>query len=299
MVAQRDQPFLALDIEAVLGDLRLERRAIGRGSHARRRSHRRRRAKCERRGAGGTWPSIAHRGREATALRAAARRLDCGEGVPMTKTVARAIAVSSSPLAVGSLLRWRSLALAPAPGAVARRQRLLPRLPRPDLPRRPASSAPDFLRKHADEEDAPALFILFVMLAAVAASARLAVPCADGRRQRAWRCSSRWAWRRSCSAGSPSTPCGRCTMPSNITSRPVTAQIRQGAGGTGVSGRRRAQWSGVPLFCLRHRHDGADLGHRDDLERHAPAGVVHGIFAFFFNTVIVAAAVNIVVALAR
>jgi uncharacterized membrane protein len=160
---------------------------------------------------------------------------------------------------------------------------------------------PEFLRKHADEEDAPAPLILCVMLGAVAVSAGslfLVLMGGPGTKplplilgvasvvlgwlaiHTMWAMHYAFEYYQSAKAGSPKRkkgdPTGGLTFPGS--DEPDGTSFLYFSYVIGMT----AQTSDTEVCSNAMRR----------------IVTVHGIFSFFFNTVLVAAAVNIVVSLA-
>ena len=161
----------------------------------------------------------------------------------------------------------------------------------------------EFLRKHAAEQDEPALFILFVMFAAVAVSAiSLFLVLIQGE--------PRMALQLSLSAAS--VVLGWFAVHTMWAMHYAFEYYKAPAnerGGTSKSGKVRAgldfpggeQPNGVAFvyfaYVIGMTAQTSDTEITSNDMRWLV--IVHGVFSFFFNTVIVAAAVNIAVALAH
>ena len=160
----------------------------------------------------------------------------------------------------------------------------------------------EFLRKHAAEEDEPAPFILLVMLAAVAVSAvSLFLVVLEGPQRMALQLS----------LSVISVVLGWFAVHTMWAMHYAFEYYRAGPGGPDRSKSRNIlaglefpggeEPSGVSFFYFAYvigmTAQTSDTAITSNAMRRLV--MVHGVFAFFFNTVIVAAAVNIAVALAH
>jgi len=152
-----------------------------------------------------------------------------------------------------------------------------------------AKLSAEFLRKHVGDEDEPAPYILVVMLCG---SRRGGPVVLYGAQQRP-------ACRSATRAGYFLCRSGLVRGAYDV-GVPLCARVLSQAGRRpGFSRWQGAQRRGVRLFRVCHRDDGTDLGYWRHVKHMRRLVLTQGVFSFFFNTVIVAAAVNVVVALAH
>ena len=159
-----------------------------------------------------------------------------------------------------------------------------------------------FLRRHAAEDDAPALFILLVMLAAViAASVSLFLVLRD---REASQSLQLWlsgisvvlGWFAVHTMWAMHYAFEYYQAPDEEQGKPKSGKVRAGLDFPGGE-----EPNGVAFFYFAYvvgmTAQTSDTSITTNAMRRLV--VVHGVFSFFFNTVIVAAAVNIVVAFAH
>ncbi len=159
---------------------------------------------------------------------------------------------------------------------------------------------PAFLRKHADEEDAPALVIFFVMvIAALVSAISLIVVMAEGRAGAGW----------PLALGAASVVLGWFAVHTMMAmhyayefyGRPdagVTAAGKDGAAG-GLAFAGTDEPDGTAFLYFAYTVGMTAQTSDTSVSTNAMRRIVwlHSIFSFFFNTIIVASAVNIVVTL--
>ena len=147
----------------------------------------------------------------------------------------------------------------------------------------------EFLRKHAEEEDAPAPYILLVMLAAVAASALSFFLALNGDEQVPLQLP----------LGVAAVVLGWFAVHTMWAFHYAYEYYQAPVGGLEFPGDKEPNGVAFAYFAyvIGMTAQTSDTAVASNNMRKLV--LTHGIFSFFFNTVIVAAAVNFVVALAR